>query len=202
MVNELMRQGIISRPIDRNDLDFPIIQYADDTLLIMPADLDQLKSLKTALQQYSMSMGLKINFGKSQLIPINVSQELTDSLAAEFGCQIGQMPFTYLGLSLRTTKPRMNDLMPLVCRLERKLSSSSSFLPQGARLQFINFALTSLPLHFLCTLSLPLGITKQFDRIICQCLWRDFAGEPKPSLAAWEMVCKPKKCGGLRIVDF
>jgi ubiquinone/menaquinone biosynthesis C-methylase UbiE len=100
------------------------------------------------------------------------------------------------------TKPLINDLSPLVSRLERKLTSSSSFLPQGAHLQLINSALTSLPLHFLCTPSLPLGLTKQFDRIIRQFLWRDFSGEPKQSLAAWDLVCKPKKCGGLGIVNF
>jgi hypothetical protein len=75
-------------------------------------------------------------------------------------------------------------------------------MPQGACLQLINSTLASMPLHFLCTLSLPPGITKQFDRIIHQCLWRDFSGEPKQSLAAWEMVCQPKKCGGLGIVDY
>jgi hypothetical protein len=59
-----------------------------------------------------------------------------------------------------------------------------------------------MPLHFLCTLQLPLGILKQFDRIIRQCLWRDFYGEPKQSLASWERVSKPKNCGGLGIVHF
>jgi hypothetical protein len=33
-------------------------------------------------------------------------------------------------------------------------------------------------------------------------LWRDKFDEPKQSLAAWDMVCKPKKYGGLGIVDF
>jgi hypothetical protein len=166
VVNDLMNQGIISRPIDTNDPDFPIVQYADDTLLIMPADLSQLKALKNALHKYSLSTGLKIGYGKSQLIPINVPDSLTDALAAEFGCQVGKMPFTCLGLPLGTTRPLIRDLSPLVCRLERKLSSSSSFLPQGARLQLINSALASMPLHFLCSLQLPPGLTKQFDRII------------------------------------
>jgi hypothetical protein len=123
-------------------------------------------------------------------------------MAREFGCQVGSMPFTCLGLPLGTTKPLINDLLPLVSRLERKLSSSSCFLPQGARLQLINSALASMPLHFLCTLRLPPSLTKQFDRLICQCLWRDYSGEPKQSLAAWDLVCKPKKCGGLGVVDF
>jgi hypothetical protein len=59
-----------------------------------------------------------------------------------------------------------------------------------------------MPLHFLCTLHLPLGLTKQFDCIFRQCLWRDKYDEPKKSLAAWDMVCKPKQSGGLGIVDF
>jgi hypothetical protein len=58
-----------------------------------------------------------------------------------------------------------------------------------------------MPLHFLTTLQLPVGFTNQLDRILRQCLWGD-RDTPKPSLAAWEMVCKPNKYGGLGIVDF
>jgi hypothetical protein len=202
VINNLLLQGVLSCPIDTADPDFPIVQYADDTLLIMPTDLTQIHALKDALHKYSCSTSLKINYGKSQLIPINVDSDTTKLLADEFGCQVGSMPFTYLGLPLGTTRPLIHDLMPLVCCLERKLSSSSSFLPQGARLQLINSALASMPLHFLCTLSLPPGLMKQFDRIIRQCLWRDFSGAPKQSLAAWDLVCLPKKCGGLGVVDF
>jgi hypothetical protein len=59
-----------------------------------------------------------------------------------------------------------------------------------------------MPLHFLYSLQLPVGLTKQLDRILRQCLWRDKEGEPKQSLAAWNMICKPKLKGGLGIVDF
>jgi hypothetical protein len=43
-VNELVHLGILCRPIETNDMDFPIIQYAGDTLLILPTDKDQLMS--------------------------------------------------------------------------------------------------------------------------------------------------------------
>jgi hypothetical protein len=152
VVNSLLQQGVLSCLIDTYDMDFPIVQYADDMLLIMPADLLQIRALKEALGKFSVSTGLKINYAKSQMVPINVLHEDMVILAEEFGCQIGSMPFTYLGLPLGTTKPQIQDLMLLVCRLERKLSSSLSFLPQGARLQLINSALASMPLHFLCTL--------------------------------------------------
>jgi hypothetical protein len=129
VINELMSQGLLHMPIATNDVDFPIVQYADDTLLIMPADISQVRALKNALHRYSLSTGLRINYGKSQLIPINVPNDVSDALALEFGCQIGTMPFTYLGLPLGTSRPLIHDMLPLVCRLERKLSSSSCFLP-------------------------------------------------------------------------
>jgi hypothetical protein len=122
-----------------------------------------------------------------------VPKDLTFALAAEFGCQVGQMPFIYLSLPLGTTCPTIRDLMSLVCWLERKLSSSSCFLPQGARLQLRHSALVSMPLHFLCTLNLPLGLTMQFDRILRQCLWRDFNGSRSShlQLGKW-FVCQKK----------
>jgi hypothetical protein len=151
----MVRQGILHRPIETNDPDFPIVQYADDTLLIMPADETQILAMKEVLHKFSVFTGLKINFAKSSMVPINVPQDLFEVLADSFGCQIGRMPFTYLGLCLGTTRRTISDLSPLVCRLERKLTAISSFLSQGARLQLIDSALALMPLHFLCTLRLP-----------------------------------------------
>jgi hypothetical protein len=141
VVNDLVQSGHMFMPIDTYDQDFPIIQYADDTLLILPADRVQLLVLKDLLHKFSLSTGLKINYNKSQLIPINVPHDQVQNLADSIGCQVGVLPFTYLGLPVGTTKPTIAGLSPLVCRLERKLSSSSSFLSQGARLQLINSAI-------------------------------------------------------------
>ena len=69
------------------------------------------------------------------------------------------------------------------------------------RVQLIKSALSSIPLYFLLSLKLQPGLIKPLDRILRQCLWRDKDG-PKPSLAAWEMICKPKVNGGLGIIDF
>ena len=46
VVNDLFQQGGIDLPIVTHEEDYPIIQYADDTLLIMPADLSQVIAMK------------------------------------------------------------------------------------------------------------------------------------------------------------
>ena len=81
------------------------------------------------------------------------------------------------------------------------MTASSSFLNQGERLQFLNSALSSMPIFFLCSLAVPAGILKQLERIQRQCLWRRNRGQPAPSLAAWDLICRPKNRGGLGILN-
>jgi hypothetical protein len=202
VVNDLLQERRISLPIEINDPSFPIVQYADDTLLILRADLSQIFALKDVLHKFTQSTGLKINYHKSSMVPINVPRDELKELTEAFGCQIASLPFTYLGLPLGTTKPRLNDLAPIVTRLERRLTSVSSFLSQGSRLQLVDSALSSMSIFFLCSLELPPGIIKQLDRILRQCLWRDNIDTPKQSLPPWEMLCKPKHKGGVGIVNF
>ena len=117
------------------------------------------------LQVFAQSTGLDVNYHKSFLIPINVDPIVMNDLAIAFGCQIGKMPFTYLGLPVGTTRPKMVDFMPLVDCMERRMTASSSFLNQGERLQFLNSALSSMPIFFMCSVVVPAGILKQLERI-------------------------------------
>ena len=138
IVNKAHTQGIFSLPIEADPSNkFTIIQYADDTILIMKASQREIFCLKGLLQSFAESTGLKVNYAKSQMIPLNLSQDQINILANTFGCQIGTLPFTYLGLPLVTTKPRIDDYMPLMDRTERRLTSVSSFLTQVGRLQLV-----------------------------------------------------------------
>src|SRR4051812_39282313 len=144
------------------------------------------------LEIFAVSTGLKVNFSKSSMIPINMSDEEGSRLASLLGCTFGTLPFTYLGLPMGTMRPTIADLMPLVDRLERRLSASSCLLNQGSRLQLLQSVLTSMPIYFLCTLSIPQGILQQIERIMCQRLWRGNTDNPRQSLAALDRVCRPK----------
>src|SRR5438477_279249 len=79
------------------------------------------------LQIFQQAIGLKVNFAKSCLVPINVDIFHATVLADFFDCSIGKMPFTYLGLPLGTTKPTVLDLAPLADSVERRLNACSRF---------------------------------------------------------------------------
>jgi hypothetical protein len=48
------------------------VQYADDTLIVVPVEVSQLQHLKQLLIQFAASTGLKVNFNKSFLVPTNI----------------------------------------------------------------------------------------------------------------------------------
>jgi hypothetical protein len=136
-VNSLLDRGELQLPIPTSVSEFPIVQYADDTLSILPPDSAQLASLKTLLVKFTATTGLAVNYHKSCMLPINVPDDEIQLLAMEFGCTVGSFPFTYLGLPMGTTRPGIQDLSPLVCRIERKLTASMNLLAYGGRLQLI-----------------------------------------------------------------
>jgi hypothetical protein len=112
------------------------------------------------------------------------------------------MPFTYLGLPLGTTKPNIEDFLPLVSKCEKKLVSTSIFLSQAGRLQLTNSVYTSLPTFCLCTFKVHKTILKAIDKFRKHCLWRGADINAKtPPKAAWEMICLPKDQGGLGVLQ-
>lgn len=121
-MNNARSLGLLNLPIPMfYSQDFPILQYADDTLVILEGCSTQLNHLKSILQDFTTSTGLRVNYAKSMMVPINMSEQRCQMLAQSFGCMVGQMPFTYLGLPLGLSKPKVEEFLPLVTRCERRL---------------------------------------------------------------------------------
>ena len=108
IINKARQQDLLKLPLAVNcGQDFPIVQYADDTLLIMEACPRQLFFLRAVLNSFATSTGLKVNYNKSSMYPINVCPAKMEILAGTLNCQIGSMPFTYLGVPLGLSKPKI-----------------------------------------------------------------------------------------------
>lgn len=117
MINKARTMGLLNLPIPmEHNQDFPVIQYAYDTLIIVEGDTRQLFFLKSLLNTFSLCTGLKVYYNETMVVPINVSEERLEILSRTFGCGKGSLPFTYLGLPLSLTKPRTEDFLPLISR--------------------------------------------------------------------------------------
>ena len=95
-----------------------------------------------------------------------------------------------------TTKPRMEDLTPLMDRIERRLSACSSLLSYTGRLEMINSATTPTVTYS------PIGVIDNIDRARKQCLWRGNSNNTRGgNLVAWPRCITPKNKGGLGILN-
>lgn len=84
ILNKAMDHGVISSPLSFSVCpDFPMVQYA--ALIIMQACAKQLFYLKGILNTFVESTGLRVNFHKSFMVPINVSTKKLDHLSKTFG---------------------------------------------------------------------------------------------------------------------
>jgi hypothetical protein len=88
------------------------------------------------------------------MIPINLSTTKAANIANLLGCNVASLPFTYLGLPLGTTKPTVQDLMPLVDRIERRVSTTSMLMSYSGKVSLINSLLTSIATFTMCSIQL------------------------------------------------
>jgi hypothetical protein len=110
----------------------------------MEADARQLVFMKALLNSFAEAAGLKVNFSKSVMLQMNILEEKLNHIPRTFGCSKGSFHFTYMGLPLSLTKPKLDHFLPVVNKCESRLANIS-FLSQAGRLDLTNSVLTALP---------------------------------------------------------
>lgn len=69
----------------------------------------------------------------------------TSLLAKAIGYKVGSMPFAYLGLLVCTTRPSVQEYMPMLNRIERRIIGINSLLAYAGRLIMVNSIHSTLP---------------------------------------------------------
>jgi hypothetical protein len=76
-----------------------------------------------ALLVFEVLSGIKINYSKTELVPIH----LTDGEASHFvkllGCKVSSFPHKYLGVPLYDKKPRTCDWNVILAKMHTQLSN-------------------------------------------------------------------------------
>lgn len=79
------------------DVTMSMVQFADDTLFIHEASPQNVVTLKCILRYFELASRLKVNFLKSKLAGLTVSEHTLHSFASFQHCKTSSVPFTYLG---------------------------------------------------------------------------------------------------------
>ena len=118
--------------------------FAGDTILFCDASREQLLFIRLVLSCFQAFTGLKINIGKSEIIPVGEVNNIV-ALANILQCRVGRLPMKYLGMPLGTSFKSAAIWNPILKKMEKKLSRwKRLYLSKGGRLMLIKSTLSSL----------------------------------------------------------
>lgn len=97
------------------------LQFANDIICFVDADVDQVSNLKSIMGIYECISGLKVNLSKSYLAGIGVDGSLLTNHAEVFWCKLVEWPLKYLGMPLEGNSRSISFWDPVVKRVLKKL---------------------------------------------------------------------------------
>jgi hypothetical protein len=81
------------------------------------------RNLKCILTCFELMSGMRVNYHKSELVPLSVeNEEEIQSFVQIFGCPVGNLPIKYSGIPLHYQNLRREDLQPLVDKIVKRIA--------------------------------------------------------------------------------
>ena len=151
--------------------------FANDTLIFCDANLNQILILCMVLIWFKAVLGLKINMGKLELVPVGVFHNI-EILLNVLDRKQGTLPMKYLGLPLGVKFKDKTIWNPILEKVERKLVGwKHLYLSRGGSVTLIKDTLLNLPTYFLSLFLIPAPVTNHIAKIQWNFLWGGIGDE-------------------------
>jgi len=142
------------------------LQYADDMLFFCEPLYHNTLVVKAILRSFELVSGLRVNFHKSEVGFVGISQldKLLYSKCLNF--QQMDLPFKYLGTIIGGNVRRIEFWIPIVDKIRSRLSTwKGRLLSMMGRICLIKSVLSSLPLFYFSFFKAPIAVCNQIRRI-------------------------------------
>jgi len=107
--------------VGSNNVDVSILQYADDTIFLGEATMENVKAIKTILRTFELVSGLKINFVKSGFGAFGVTTQWKQQVAKYLNCGLLTFPLVYLGIPIGANPRQRHMWDSIIQKCDRKL---------------------------------------------------------------------------------
>jgi hypothetical protein len=148
-----------------------------------------------------MMSGVRVNYHKSELVPINIeNEEEIQRCGGIFGCPVRNFPIKYIGIPLHYQKFRREDLKPLVDKIIKRIARwRGKLLTRAGRIILIKSSPASMPIYLLSFFKFPKWAIEPINSQMANCFWDDYQGHRKMHLANWHLIFMSQEYGGLGI---
>ena len=178
------------------------LQFADDTLIFCEPKMEFLRNIQNVLYSFQSFSGLTVNYTKSGLIVLGREEGWATMAANMLGCNLVQLPTTYLGVPLGANMRKYSSWQPVLLKVQQRLATwKANCLSRPGKLVLIKAVINSLPLYYLSLFKMPRKVADMLNKVQRRFLWSGGHANRSSALVKWEVVQRPKAQGGLGIGD-
>ena len=181
------------------DHEYKILQYADDTALLLDGSEHSLQNALTLIGQFAKFSGLKPNYSKTVCIKIGPLRYSNMKLCKNFNLTWSQEPFKFLGITFSVNLTDMEDLnyLPKLKEINNLIKSwSRRMLSTNGRITVVKTILLPRIVHLFISLPNPReNLIRELEKLLFSYIWNR-----KNDRIARKTIIQDYKHGGLRMV--
>lgn len=176
--------------------------FAYDLLLCARGDFISVKLMMEAFEMFSKSTGLRVNPAKCCIFFGGVDQNLKDDIRLLTGFEEGKLPFRYIGVPMSSRKLTIQNYSMLIDKIVGKIMHQRSrLLSYPRRLQLLKSVTFAITHYWMQCMLFPKCVISKINDICCVFLWTGGTEKSRKAHVAWKTVCRPKRHGGLKLID-
>ena len=176
--------------------------YADDILIFCKGTVANVKNVLHLFEGYGNYSGQIVNAQKSKFYSSSIPLSRIYTIGSLTGFSQGCIPFSYLGIPLFKGKPKAIHLRPVVDKIKFKLNSwKGRLLTFMGRVQLVNVVICSMLTYSFHVYKWPSSLLSEVAKAMRNFIWSGSVDQKKICTVSWSQLCKPKKEGGLAVMD-
>ena len=196
----MMRKNKQIKGINIEDKEYLIMQYADDTGILLDGSAESLETTIDILKRFANISGLTMNIEKSQVVWLGSRKGSNIRYIPQLKLQWNPEKFTVLGIKFSTDLRKINELnyKNKLEEIKRLINQWSKRIltPLGKITVAKSLLVSRLTYLFMALPDPPDDFLMELHRILFKFIWSN-----KPDRIARNNICKHYEQGGLKMID-
>jgi hypothetical protein len=192
--------GINGVRVCRNAPSVSHLLFADDSLILIKADMNNATSLQRVLDTYCANSGQMVSLSKSSIFfSPNTNALLRAEICEELHINTEAISDKYLGLPALVGADQRDHFEHFI---ERINGWKEKMLSIGGKEILLKAVSQAIPVYAMSVFLIPKGVCKCMMDVISKFWWGDDDNSNKMHWFAWWKLCYPKREGGMGFRDF